>query len=135
MVKNGDRPQKVTELAESLGFDPVLLGMLPPSIKLCSSRRRVFVAVEIALFPVYPPPSPSSLFVCLLMLRFRTLVSSDLENGVVTACSMTKAIMCLRMRHLAAMGHLVETGEDEYKTTNFIKSLTVSHIWPWYSLM
>lgn len=29
MAKNGDRPQKVTELAEALGVDPALLSKSP----------------------------------------------------------------------------------------------------------
>lgn len=29
------------------------------------------------------------------------------------------------MRHLAAMGYIKETGQDEYQPTNFSKSLTI----------
>ncbi|KAH8775295.1 S-adenosyl-L-methionine-dependent methyltransferase [Diaporthe sp. PMI_573] len=60
MAKNGDGPQKVTDLADTLGFDPVLLGRL--------------------------------------------------------------------MRHLAAMGYLIETGVDEYKLTNFTRSMALPQI-------
>ncbi|SPJ72164.1 related to O-methyltransferase [Fusarium torulosum] len=57
MVKNGDRPQTVDELATQIGADPVLLGRM--------------------------------------------------------------------MRHLAAMGHINETGHDEYQPTGFSKSLSI----------
>lgn len=29
------------------------------------------------------------------------------------------------MRHLGAMGYIIETGEDEYKPTNFTNSLSI----------
>lgn len=29
------------------------------------------------------------------------------------------------MRHLGAMGYIIETGEDEYQPTNFTKSLSI----------
>lgn len=32
------------------------------------------------------------------------------------------------MRHVCAMGHLEETGKDEYKLTNFSKSLSLDVI-------
>ncbi|KAK7921285.1 hypothetical protein PG985_009307 [Apiospora marii] len=57
MAKNGDRPQKVSELASAVKMDPVLLSRL--------------------------------------------------------------------MRHLGAMGYIIETGEDEYKPTNFTNSLSI----------
>ncbi|KAK7425773.1 hypothetical protein QQZ08_007749 [Neonectria magnoliae] len=57
MAKNGDRPQKVSELAESLGVEPLLLSRL--------------------------------------------------------------------MRHLGAMGYITETDVDEYKPTNYSKSMSI----------
>ncbi|KAK8025498.1 S-adenosyl-L-methionine-dependent methyltransferase [Apiospora arundinis] len=67
MAKNGDRPQRVSELASTLAMDPVLLGRL--------------------------------------------------------------------MRHLGAMGYIIETGEDEYRPTNFTKSLSVPIIGGGYYAM
>ncbi|KXG50685.1 Winged helix-turn-helix transcription repressor DNA-binding [Penicillium griseofulvum] len=60
MAQNGDEPQKVTDLAVSLGVDPKLLGRL--------------------------------------------------------------------MRHVCAMGLLVETSEDEYRTTNYTKALSLPQL-------
>ncbi|KAK8087155.1 O-methyltransferase- family 2 [Apiospora phragmitis] len=57
MAKNGDKPQKVSELASSLKMDTLLLSRL--------------------------------------------------------------------MRHLGAMGYIIETGEDEYRPTNFTNSLSI----------
>lgn len=33
-----------------------------------------------------------------------------------------------RMRHLAAMGYLIETGVDQYKLTNFTRSMALPQI-------
>lgn len=39
------------------------------------------------------------------------------------------------MRHLGAMGYIIETGEDEYRPTNFTKSLSVPIIGGGYYAM
>ncbi len=39
------------------------------------------------------------------------------------------------MRHIGAMGYLEETGADEYKLTNFSKSLTIPIIADGYPCM
>ncbi|TQN69426.1 O-methyltransferase [Colletotrichum shisoi] len=67
MAKNGDRPQKIGELAESLGVDSVLLSRL--------------------------------------------------------------------MRHLGAIGYIKETGLDEYRPTNFSKSMSLPMIGDGYIAM
>jgi len=39
------------------------------------------------------------------------------------------------MRHLGAMGYIIETGVDEYKPTNFSNSLTIPIIADGYPCM
>lgn len=39
------------------------------------------------------------------------------------------------MRHMAAMGYVIEVGADEYKPTNFTKSLTIPIIGDGYPCM
>ncbi|KAJ5184382.1 Winged helix-turn-helix transcription repressor DNA-binding, partial [Penicillium cf. griseofulvum] len=76
MAQNGDKPQKVTDSAVSLGVDPQLLGGFH-------------------------------------LTRRTTLV---------------KFILGRLMRHACAMGLLVETGEDEYRSTNYTKALSLPQL-------
>lgn len=39
------------------------------------------------------------------------------------------------MRHMAAMGYIIETGADEYKPTNFSSSLSIPVIGAGYTCM
>ncbi len=39
------------------------------------------------------------------------------------------------MRHMAAMGYIIETGQDEYKPTNFSSSLSIPVIGDGYTCM
>ncbi|KAK4099302.1 S-adenosyl-L-methionine-dependent methyltransferase [Parathielavia hyrcaniae] len=41
------------------------------------------------------------------------------------ATGMEEALLARLLKHVAAMGYLVETGPDEYRPTNFIRSLTI----------
>ncbi|KAK4232773.1 hypothetical protein C8A03DRAFT_39595 [Achaetomium macrosporum] len=46
---------------------------------------------------------------------------------------MDPPLLCRLMRHLAAMGYIIETGEDEYKPTNFSSSLSIPVIGDGYT--
>ncbi|KAJ5500802.1 O-methyltransferase family 2 [Penicillium expansum] len=76
MAQNGDGPQKVIDLAMSLGIDPRLLSGL------------------------YMTPSKA----------------------------LANCILGRLMRHVSAMGLLIEVGEDEYQPTNYTKALSLPQI-------
>ena len=76
MAQNGDKPQKVTDLAMSLGVDPKLLSGL-------------------------------------LTINYNALANCRLGR---------------LMRHVSAMGLLIEVGEDEYLSTNYTKALSLPQI-------
>lgn len=48
---------------------------------------------------------------------------------------LTYGLLARLLRHLAAMGHVRETGPDEYKPTNFSKSVNFPLIGDGYPLM
>jgi hypothetical protein len=47
-------------------------------------------------------------------------------------CILTR-LLGRMMRHIGAMGYIHETGPDEYKATNFSKSLTIPIIYAGYT--
>lgn len=60
-------------------------------------------------------------------MLFRATVSGSFEEGIVLSGEFeinTRG----RMRHLAAMGYLIETGVDQYKLTNFTRSMALPQI-------
>jgi hypothetical protein len=76
MARNGDQPQNVTDLAASLGVDPLLLS----GIHITHSK------------------------------------------------ALANCFLGRLMRHVSAMGLLMEVREDEYQPTNYTKALSLPQI-------
>lgn len=76
MAQNGDQPQKVSDLAASLGVDPQLLSGLHIT-----------------------------------------------RSKILANCFLGRL-----MRHISAMGLIIEVGEDEYQPTNYTKALSLPQI-------
>lgn len=84
MAKHIDKPQKVADLAATLGIDPVLLGAFHASVHMT--------------------------------------IPTNVPTGRL-------------MRHLGAMGYLIEVGADEYRSTNYTKALSLPVIGNGYLAM
>lgn len=59
-------------------------------------------------------------------MLFRATVSHSSERVIIM--SGDSETNRGRMRHLAAMGYLIETGVDQYKLTNFTRSMALPQI-------
>ncbi|KAL2262440.1 hypothetical protein VTK26DRAFT_1343 [Humicola hyalothermophila] len=61
--------------------------------------------------------------------------SAKNANELAVKLGMDPPLLCRLMRHLGAMGYIIETGQDEYKPTNFSSSLSIPVIGDGYTCM
>ncbi|CAI6334214.1 unnamed protein product [Periconia digitata] len=122
-VANGDTQARFRLLKATRGLVNALETPRETMIKHCWAQPAAFTAIEVGI--------QINLFGALAKQGDSASKSSDLAQQL----NVDPLLVARLLRHLAAMGYIHETGPDEYRATNFSKSLNIPLIGDGYPLI